>query len=65
MKKMNIIDLIGVALKSKGKEWLQEHGIKEVSFDGDHKSCEVILVVEDSDGHQEYVISDRAVRLLE
>jgi len=38
MKKMNIIDLIAVALKSKGKVWLRNRGVTEVSVDGDHKS---------------------------
>jgi len=31
-------DLIAVALKSKGKVWLRNRGVTEVSVDGDHKS---------------------------
>jgi hypothetical protein len=55
-----LLDIIAIGLGNLDRR------IKEVSFDGDNKSSELIIVTEDEkDGHREFVISSKDIRELE
>jgi len=65
MDETKIIDLIYQALDNYG-EPRGDPRVKDVSYDGDHKSASVIIVTETEEGgHQEWIISSSNVRLLE
>jgi hypothetical protein len=64
MDKTAIIDTIYQALQAHLKK-NKKSPIKDVSFDGDNKSCELIIVVEEDGGHEEFVLSSEAVTLYE
>jgi len=59
----DIIDIIHQALQAYLKR-NKKSRIKEISFDGDNKSCSLIIVVEENGEHVEYVLSSEDVRLL-
>ena len=39
--------------------------LKDISLDGDHKSCEVIITLDDGEQEKEFVISNNDIRELE
>jgi hypothetical protein len=61
MQANELIDLIGLGLGKIG-----DRRVKDLSYDGDNDSSSLIVVTEDDkDGHQEWIISSSAIRLLE
>jgi len=53
-----LVDLIYQGLRRLG---MGNPAINDVSFDGDHKSCEVIITLDDGQQLRDYVISSKAV----
>lgn len=59
----DIMDIIYLALQAYLKR-NKKSRIKEISFDGDNKSCSLIVVIEENGKHMEYVLSSEDIRPL-